>query len=334
MPQEGYDIQMKKIGALSKDTKLGETAMRDIDGIAERITNNYKKVAVNKIDKIAVKDDILNKMNDVLMSGTSERILNKDGKFLYQAYKKASFDPISKKAKYRYKTEDEFMKDLMAGKSQPVLFASKKGPVIKSTLTDGAFNTKNLTTLTNPKGKLKPIFGMVDEIAEDTTTGKPFRTGSGVLDKLKPGSLLPRTAKLPDKLIKGKFNTVNTKTGKDLYDVQIDRMDPKKVAALRKLLRTKYKADPEDIKDLLSSFVTARSKWGELFTSMGRRFNPEALEQFEKMLPKYINDVLDRGYDVFKNNKNQWTVANNYRPTKEVIKEAVKDFKESSCFKR
>ena len=66
---------------------------------------------------------------------------------------------------------------------------------------------------------------------------------------------------------------------------------------------------------------------------MGRRFNPEALEQFEKMLPKYINDVLDRGYDVFKNNKNQWTVANNYRPTKEVIKEAVKDFKRVAALK-
>ena len=224
MPQEGYDIHMKKIGALSKDTKLGEAAMRDIDGIAERITKNYKKVAVDKIDKVAVKDDILNKMNDVLMSGSAKN------------------------------------------------------------------------------GKMKPIFGTVDEFKIDPKTGRPGTTA--------------------------KF-----KTGKDLYDVQIDRMDPKKVAALRKLLRTKYKADPEDIKDLLSNFVTARSKWGELFTSMGRRFNPEALEQFEKMLPNYINDVLDRGYDVFKNNKNQWTVANNYRPTKEVIKEAVKDFKRVAALK-
>jgi hypothetical protein len=80
-------------------------------------------------------------------------------------------------------------------------------------------------------------------------------------------------------------------------------MNPKKVAALRKLLKTKYKADPEQIKDLLSTFVLARNKWGELFTSMGRRFNPEALKQFEEMLPKYINDVIDRGYEVFKNNK-------------------------------
>ena len=118
--------------------------MRDIDGIAERITKNYKKVAVDKIDKVAVKDDILNKMNDVLMSGSAKN------------------------------------------------------------------------------GKMKPIFGVVDEIAQDTTTGKPFQTGFDVLSKLKPGSLLPRTAQLPDKLIKGKFNTINTKTGKELYNVQME----------------------------------------------------------------------------------------------------------------
>ena len=60
---------------------------------------------------------------------------------------------------------------------------------------------------------------------------------------------------------------------------------------------------------------------------MGRRFTPESLKSFEDMLPKYINDVVDRGYDVFKNNKTQWSTALNYPPTKEVIKQAVNDFK-------
>ena len=253
--QEGYDAKMKRIGAEAVDTNFAETAMRDLDNISEKLARNYKKVGVDKVDTVTVKNDLLKEMNDVLISG------------------------------------------------------SAKG------------------------GKMKPIFGLVDEIAEDTTIGQPFRTGSGVLSKLKPGSLLPRTAKLPDKLVKGKFNTVNTKTGKQIYNVQIDRMDDKKVAALRKLLKNKYKADPEQIKDLLSTFVAARSRWGELFTSMGRRFNPDALKQFEEMLPKYLNDVVDRGYNVFKNNKGQWSVAQNYRPTKEIIKEAVKDFKEVAAKK-
>ena len=302
LPQEGYDIHMKKIGAESKDTLIAETAMRDIDNIAQRITKGYQKVAVDKVPP-NLKDDILTKMNDVLMSGTSKRILNKDGKFLYQAYKKASYDPISKKAKY--KTEDEFMKDLMAGKSQPVLYASKKGPVIRSTFTDGAFNTKNLTTLTNPKGKLKPIFGMVDEFKIDPKTGRPYGPGS------------------PDKF----------KTGKQLYDVQIDQMDPTKVANLKKLLKNKYKASDEDIKDLLGHFVGMRSKWGELFTSMGRRLNPDGVTRFEEMLPKYINDVLDRGYDVFQKNAGQLTVAKNYPPTRAIINEAIKEFKRVAALK-
>ena len=176
-------------------------------------------------------------------------------------------------------------------------------------------------------GKLKPIFGVVDELAEDTTTGRAFESGRGVLSDLEYGSPLPKTAQLPDPLDPTKLNTVNTKTGKQLYDVQIDRMDEAKVTKLKKFLKETYKADDEDVKDLLSSFVGFRGKLGELFTSMGRRFTPESLETFEDMLPKYINDVVDRGYDVFKNNKTQWSTALNYPPTKEIIKQAVNDFK-------
>ena len=51
------------------------------------------------------------------------------------------------------------------------------------------------------------------------------------------------------------------------------------------------------------------------------------------MLPKYINDVLDRGYDVFKNNRGQLTVAKNYPPTKAVITEAIKDFQKVAADK-
>ena len=222
--QEGYDAKMKRIGAEAVDTNFAETAMRDIDSISEKLARNYKKVAVDKVDTLTVKNDLLKEMNDVLISG------------------------------------------------------SAKG------------------------GKMKPIFGTVDEFKIDPKTGLPGTTA--------------------------KF-----KTGKQLYNVQIDQMNPKKVEAIRKLLRNKYKADPEQIKDLLSTFVMARNKWGELFTSMGRRFNPDALKQFEAMLPKYMNDVVDRGYNVFKNNKGQWSVAQNYRPTKEVIKEAIKDFKRVAALK-
>ena len=226
LPKEGYDTLMKKIGAEAVDTSLAEGAMRDIDKIAERITRNYKKVAIDKVPP-HLKDDILKEMNDVLMSG------------------------------------------------------SAKG------------------------GKIRPIFGLVDEFAKDPKTGRPYGPGS------------------PKKF----------KTGKQLYDVQIDPMNTTKVKNLEKTLIKKYKADPADVKDLLGHFVSMRSKWGELFTSMGRRLNPDGLAQFEEMLPKYLNDVLDRGYDVFKKNAGQWTVAKNYPPTKVLINDAIKEFKDVAASK-
>ena len=225
LPQEGYDIHMKKIGATSKDTLVAETAMRDIDKIAQRIARGYKKVAVDKVPP-NLKDDILKQMNEVLMSGES-----------------------------------------------------KTGRLIDDT-----------------------SFGFVDEFKIDPKTGRP---GVGA-----------------------KF-----KTGKELYDVQVKPMNVSKTEKLKRTLIDKYKADPADVKDLLASFVTARSKWSELFTSMGRRLNPDGVAQFEEMLPKYINDVLDRGYDVFKNNRGQLTTAKNYPPTKAIIKEAVKDFKRVAALK-
>ena len=143
-------------------------------------------------------------------------------------------------------------------------------------------------------GKLKPIFTTVDEI------------------------------KLNDK-------GETFKTGKQLYDVQLGQIDPIKKELLRKELITKYKADPEDVTKMFNQFGEVRDKWSELFTAMGRRFNPASLKSFEDMVPKYINDVLDRGYEVLRNNP--ITLADNIRPTKTLIKEAIKEFQEIAAQK-
>jgi hypothetical protein len=57
---------------------------------------------------------------------------------------------------------------------------------------------------------------------------------------------------------------------------------------------------------------------------MGSRLTPAALEDFQKVIPKQINDILDRGYEVFKNNP--MSVADNYGPSSKVINTAVKEF--------
>ena len=81
-------------------------------------------------------------------------------------------------------------------------------------------------------GNLKPKFFTVDEIALDAT-GKEF------------------------------------KTGKQIYNVEIESIPPAKKEALEKLLKTKYKASQEDITKLFNQFDGIRDTWSELFTLMG-----------------------------------------------------------------
>jgi len=172
---------------------------------------------------------------------------------------------------------------------------------------DGTTRNKILEEMNNvlmsgtaKNGKLRPLFGKVNEYAIDPKTGRPGTTA--------------------------KF-----KTGKELYNVEIESIPVAKKEALRKLLVNKYKADPKDIEVMFNQFDKIRGKWSELFTGMGRRFTPESLKQFETMLPKYINDVLDRGYETFRNNP--IVLADNIRPTKTLITEAIKEFKDIAAQK-
>ena len=184
-------------------------------------------------------------------------------------------------------------------------------------------------------GKMLPSFGLVDEIARDPTTGFAFKNGRGVLKDLPELAPLPTQAKIPDP-VTGKEILENTKTGKQLYNVTIDEMDPAKVKALRDNLIKKYKADPKEVTNLLDTFVAGREKFAELFTRIGRRFTPEAWEAFTNPktgLPRYLNDVVDRGYSVFRNNAGQKTVALNYPPTKAVLKETFDFYKAQSIQK-
>ena len=173
--------------------------------------------------------------------------------------------------------------------------AVNKVPFLEAKKTIGKELNDVLMSGTAKNGKLKPKFFTVAETALDPKTGKKY------------------------------------KTGKQLYNVEIESIPTAKKEALRKTLKNKYKAKNEDITKLFDQFDTIRDKWGELFTVMGRRLTPQALKDFEKVIPKYVNDVLDRGYDVFRNNP--ITIADNIRPTNTLIKEAVKEFQDIAAQK-
>ena len=178
------------------------------------------------------------------------------------------------------------------------------------------------------KSYMKVAVGKVPFLEAKKTIGKKLNevlmSGSAANGKLKPIFTTVDELKLNDK-------GETFKTGKQLYDVQLGQIDPIKKEILRKELITKYKADPEDVTKMFNQFGEVRDKWSELFTAMGRRFNPASLKSFEDMIPKYVNDVLDRGYEVLRNNP--ITLADNIRPTKTLIKEAVKEFQQIAATK-
>ena len=110
----------------------------------------------------------------------------------------------------------------------------------------------------------------------------------------------------------------------DAGKVTLRTLDPDRVIDFSNDLINNYKADPKDVAELIKNFNDMRGTWSELFTLMGSRLTPSALEEFQKVIPKQINDVLDRGYEVFKNSP--MSVADNYGPSSKVINVAVKEF--------
>ena len=113
--------------------------------------------------------------------------------------------------------------------------------------------------------------------------------------------------------------------------VTLKSIDEKTEQAFKNKLITKYNAAPEDVKELFKNFNRMRGTWSELFTLMGTRLTDDALKNFQKVIPQQINDILDRGYETFKNNP--MSVADNYPPTKAVIDDAVKNFKKEAAEK-
>jgi len=147
---------------------------------------------------------------------------------------------------------------------------------------------------------------------------KNFKRSGNKVDKDKRKDLLK---KMNDILTDG--NNLNPAID-DAGKVTLRTIDSDKVIDFSNDLINNYKADPKDVAELVQNFNDMRGTWSELFTLMGSRLTPSALEDFQKVIPKQINDILDKGYEVFKNNP--MSVADNYGPSSKVINVAVKEF--------
>ena len=162
----------------------------------------------------------------------------------------------------------------------------------------------------------------------DTITNrilKNFKRSGNKVDADKRKELLK---KMNDILTDG--NNLNPSID-DAGKVTLRTIDPDKVIDFSNDLINNYKADPKDVAELVQNFNDMRGTWSELFTLMGSRLTPAALEDFQKVIPKQINDVLDRGYEVFKNSP--MSVADNYGPSSKVINTAIKEFKDVAADK-
>ena len=180
-------------------------------------------------------------------------------------------------------------------------------------------------------GKMTPIFTDVAEIATDNTTGFAFRNGEGILKDISPTLPLPKQVKIKDPKT-GAEILENTKTGRTIKQVSMDPINAAKEEAFRKTLKG-YKANDKQIQDLFDTITGGRDQFGEMFTGIGNRLTPESFEAFEKVLKENLNNVVDRGYQVFKNNAGQLSVAKNFPPTKEVLKETVDYYKKIAAQK-
>ena len=114
----------------------------------------------------------------------------------------------------------------------------------------------------------------------------------------------------------------------DAGKVQLGSLNKTRMDNFKNLLRTTYKATDDDIDNLTLAMNGMRVQWERLFSSMGGRLTPESLKEFQRILPLKINEALDRGYEIFKNNAGvpkigRTIVMANYRPTDTLMEETA-----------
>jgi len=183
-------------------------------------------------------------------------------------------------------------------------------------------------------GEKKYIFDTKKIVKTDPETGLPFRSGFGQFKNRDPKSALPEKAKILDPET-GKYK--KNKAGKEITEkivtedeiVNIKFKDPSKksIDNFKNKLKKEFGATDKDVDSLLKNYGAVREVWEELFTTYGSRLTPDAVQDFGKMLRTSLTDALDRGYEVFKNNKGDLKLAKNYGPTKKVLENTTKAFK-------
>ena len=223
------------------------------------------------------------------------------------------------------------MKDTIEGVTKDV--ARKYGKVAGNKIAEPKVQNKMmvelndlLTSGSGKGGRMMPMFDEVAEVAIDPKTGYAFKNGVGSLEEVSGSLPLPKQVKIPDP-VTGKEIMQDVFTGKTNMKVSIEPMNPDKVKALGKKFIKEYKATAPQVRNLFNTLTSGREKFAEQLTAIGRRLDPDSFVKFREAVEESLTNVVDRGYQVFKNNKNQFTTAVNYPPTKQLLKKTMNYYK-------
>ena len=206
------------------------------------------------------------------------------------------------------------MKDTIEGVTKDV--ARKYGKVAGNKIAEPKVQNKMmvelndlLTSGSGKGGRMMPMFDEVAEVAIDPKTGFAFKNGApdGSLKDISPQLPLPKQVKITDP-VTGKEIMKDVFTGKTNMKVSIEPMNPEKVKALGKKFIKEYKATAPQVRNLFNTLTSGREKFAEQLTAIGRRLDPDSFVKFREAVEESLTNVVDRGYQVFKNNKNQFSL--------------------------
>jgi len=302
-----FDMERTSKGLSSGDAMLAKNASREVDTTIDAIFAPWRTIA-NK-QTAAERKKMLKEIQKLLLSGDPKivplkgRVLNVEGRKLYEAYKKASFDPVSKRG--MYKTEEDFLNDLIAGKSQPVMTVTDAGPGVRQTSTDGALNLKKYTE-TGKAGRFKAEFGDLNPKLKREIAEKLMKAGAS------DEQLVNIFANLSK--IRERWSDLFTKLGRTL--------EPEELAEFKKYFGDKfsgylgstydifqnksiipwlrYKPTAEAIEETKQVFMKSARDAGESLTDLqAEQYVADILVEGGHMLPKGMR--MDRPTDaIFK----------------------------------
>ena len=124
---------------------------------------------------------------------------------------------------------------------------------------------------------------------------------------------------LHDVLLSGK--PVVNESGKVVFG----NMDKGLMDATRASLKS-FGAKNKDIQNIFDNMGRIRGGWGDMFSALGKKMDPEELAEFQKLFGRKFKDWLGGTYDVFQNKS--LVPFFGYRASEEAVENAVKMFKE------